>query len=251
MGTALADAALATTLAGLPEIEHGHLMPSGRPASVPFERISDAAWLDSEVALQASRWPSVNRRVRATLWWYSVSQVFLTPTVASLFVAGRALSPKPGDVLLQRADDGVILTAQSIAVLDGDPVEATAAALRESLEFAIPLVARAGAGGKRALWAIASDSLANRMLWLGRVRGEVDRATALAVTLADLIGSPLPTPRYLEVPLRAPKEGNARFVRRSSCCLIYFEPDVPKCASCPRHTPAERGTRLRDAADYI
>jgi len=252
MGGSQAAAAevLATTLAGLPAIERGYLVAAGQAMAVPFSRVADAAWLDSEIVLQARRWPTVDRRVRATLWWYSVSQVFLTPTVASLFVTGRALSPKPSDVLLDRSGDGTILTARSTALLGGEPVEATAAALRESLEFAIPHVARAGAGRQRALWALATDSLANRLLWVGRARGELDRATALAATLAELIGSAFPAPRFLEVPRRTPRTGQARFVRRASCCLIYLEPGVAKCASCPRQTPAQRATQLETAANY-
>ncbi len=248
-GTSAADEVLAATLAGLPSSEHGYLVAASDAVPARFDRIGDAGWLASQIQLQARRWPSVDRRVRATLWWYSVSQVFLTPTVASLFVTGEPLSARPGDVLLNRFEDGTILSARSLAVLRGDPVAAAAGALREGFAFAIPLLARASAARELPLWAIATDSLANRLLWLGRATGDVAGAITLSTALARLIGSPLPTPRYVEVARRAPRTGQAWFVRRSSCCLIYFEPGVAKCASCPRLAPAKRTALLKSAAD--
>lgn len=251
-GKAAAGEVLDETLAGLPASEHGYLRPGRRAHPIPMKQVADPDWLDTQVGLQAARWPSVDRRVLATLWWYSISQVFLTPTLASLFVTGRALSPRPADVGLHVQPDGRVFTAESAAVLGpSDSIEAVAGALRQSFEFAIPAVAKAGARRERPLWAIASDSLANRMLWLGRAVGESDRATTMAASLAELIGAPLPLPRYVDVERHLARTGQARFVRRSSCCLIYFEPGEPKCASCPRLTPATRAALLRKAADRI
>ena len=45
---------------------------------------------------------------------------------------------------------------------------------------------------ERPLWAIATDSLANQLLTLGRALGDVPAATALAGPLAAAIGAPLP-----------------------------------------------------------
>lgn len=249
-GATAAGELLVATLNGVPKGEHGYLLPARQALPVSFERVGDGTWLDGQIAMQARRWPTVDARVRATLWWYSVSQVFVTPALASLFVTGHALSPRPSDVELHSSPVGQILTARSCAVLDGDPVEAAAAALRESLDFAIPQVARAGAGREPPLWAIAADSLANRLLWLGRARNEVDRAIALTATLAGLIGSPLPAPRYVEVARHAPRAGRARFVRRASCCLVYLEPGETKCASCPRQTPAQRSAQLSAVVNF-
>lgn len=241
-------------MAGLPPEEHGYLVPAGRPLPVSFTRIEDPDWLDTQIGLQAQRWPNVDRRVLATLWWYSISQVFLTPTVASLLVTGRALSPRPAGVELHWLPDGRVLTARSKAVLGGRnaaAVESVAKALRNSFEIAIPAVARAGARRERQLWAIATDSLANRVLWVGRAVGEVERATSLAATLAELVGAPLPVPRYVDVDRRPPGKGQARFVRRASCCLVYLEPGEAKCVSCPRLSPVSRTALLRTAADYV
>lgn len=261
---------LRTTLAGLPRSAHGYLVPAGQAQAVALGRVGDAAWLAVQIDLQARRWPSVDRRVRATLWWYSVSQVFVTPTLASLFMTGRALSPRSADVELHRLADGNIFTARSLAVLDDDgavddpgndpgggparerhdPVGQVAAALRDSLEFAIPALAAAGAERELPLWAIATDSLANRLLWLGKACGEMDRATALAATIAELIGFPLPTPRYVSVARTSPSSGTATFVRRASCCLVYLEPGEAKCASCPRQTPEQRSAQLSAVANF-
>lgn len=263
--TTAADELLAGTVAALPDRDHGYLLPTAVPLSVPFARVQDADWLNTQIGLQARRWPTVERRVLATLWWYSVSQVFLTPTVASLFVTGRALSPGPNDVQLHWLPDGRVFTARSTAVLGagagtgahgsqesntGATLEAVAAALRDSFEIAIPAVAEAGARRERPLWAIGTDSLANRLLWVGRARGEVDRATSLAGELAELIGAPMPAPRFVDVVRRPPRAGRARFVRRGSCCLVYLEPGQPKCASCPRLAAPDRSAALAAAADY-
>lgn len=253
MGTTskAAESLLAATLAGLPPDEHSYLVPTGNPVSVPLARVADAGWLDSQIRLQARHWPTVDRRVLATLWWYSVSQVLLTPTLASVFVTGQALSPRPADVELHCLPDGRIFTARSTAVLHGDDLVAIVAeAVRNSFEIAIPAIARAGAKREPPLWAIATDSLANRLLWVGRARGDVDRATALAATLVDLIGAPMPPPRYVDIDRLPPHTGQARFVRRASCCLVYLEAGEAKCVSCPRLTPASRHALLRTATDF-
>ncbi|CAN5293325.1 (2Fe-2S)-binding protein [soil metagenome] len=258
-GTTAADELLAETVAGLPVREHGYLLPTGVPLSVPFARVQDADWLNTQIGLQARRWPTAERRVLATLWWYSVSQVFLTPTIASLFVTGRALSPRPDDVQLHWLPDGRVFTARSTVVLEAGAgekdgaaacLETVAAALRDSFEIAIPAVAGAGARRERPLWAIGTDSLANRLLWVGRAHGEIDRATSLARELVELIGAPMPVPRVVDVDRRPPRTGKARFVRRGSCCLVYLEPGQPKCASCPRLAAQDRRTALESAADH-
>jgi ferric iron reductase protein FhuF len=101
----------------------------------------------------------------------------------------------------------------------------------------IAAVAAAGGTRERPLWAIATDSLANRLLALGRAAGDVAAATALAGPLAEAIGWPLPAPRYLDV-------RGTRYTRRASCCLLYRIPHEPMCTSCPRRPPAEREVLL-------
>jgi ferric iron reductase protein FhuF len=93
----------------------------------------------------------------------------------------------------------------------------------------------------RPLWAIAADSLANRLLALGRALGEERRVTALAAPLAADVGPPLPVPRYVDV-------AGVRFTRRVSCCLLYRLPPEPLCTSCPRRPADERQVLLEDTA---
>ena len=97
---------------------------------------------------------------------------------------------------------------------------------------------------ERPLWAIATDSIANQLLALGRALGDVPAVTALAGPLAAAIGAPLPVPRYVDV-------AGARFTRRASCCLVDELPGGSLCTSCPRRPPAERHALLEQAARWF
>jgi hypothetical protein len=173
--------------------------------------------------------------VLATVWWYSVSTVLLTPSLAGL-VTGVPLSARLPDTAVSMLAGGLPVAAVSSA-----PAGDVAAELRESLGAVVAAVAEAGRMRERPLWSIATDSIANRLLALGRALGDVPRATALAAPLAAAVGAPLPVPRYVDV-------GGARFTRRASCCLLYRVPHEPMCTSCPRRPPAERHVLLEDAA---
>jgi hypothetical protein len=175
------------------------------------------------------------RRVQATVWWYSASTVLLTPSLAGL-VTGRPLSGRLEDTVVALLPGGHPIAAESRAPT-GDP----AGDLREALAAVIAAVADAGRMRERPLWAIATDSLANQLLALGRALGDVPAVTALAAPLAAAIGSPLPTPRYVDV-------GRSRYTRRASCCLLVEVPGQQMCTSCPRRPPAERRALLERAA---
>lgn len=253
--TTSAAAVLAGTLRVLPRHEWEPLVPGPGTAAVPFTAVGDPAWLDRELALRGQRWGTDDRRVLATLWWYSVSVWFQAPAVASLVATGRVLSPLPGDVALHRLPDSRVTGGTSSRVLDGpDPVEAFAAALREALERVVPLVAAAGRMRERPLWAIASDSTAERFLWAGRAVGDEPRAAALAERVAEAVGDPLPRIRWVDVvPAGAdgrdrPELGTHRFLRRASCCLLYEAPGQGMCGTCPGRPPEERLRRMRAAA---
>ena len=109
--------------------------------------------------------------------------------------------------------------------------------LRTTIAMVVAAVAEAGRMRERPLWAIATDSLANRLLDLGRAAGDPEAATARARILAEAIGDPLPVPRYEDV-------GGTRFTRRASCCLLVELPSGSMCASCPRRPPEERRALL-------
>jgi ferric iron reductase protein FhuF len=179
-----------------------------------------------------------DRRVAATVWWYSASTVLLTPALAGL-TTGLPLSGRLADTSMVFRADGLPVAAVSSAT--GDDV---AGELRETLAVAVAAVAVAGRMRERSLWAIATDSIANQLLALGRALGDVPAATAHAAPLAAAIGSPLPVPRYEDV------EG-ARFTRRASCCLMLELPGGALCTSCPRRTPADRLALLEQAARWI
>src|SRR3712207_9534150 len=84
----------------------------------------------------------------------------------------------------------------------------------------------------------------NRLLALGRARGEEPRLTAWAAPLAAAVGAPLPIPRYVDV-------AGVRFTRRVSCCLLYRLPPEPLCTSCPRRPEDERQGLLEDTVQRM
>ncbi|WP_091768443.1 (2Fe-2S)-binding protein [Blastococcus aurantiacus] len=211
----------------------GLLVPPGA-ALVPADRLADPAWTARVLEARAPRRP-VDRRVLATVWWYSASSVLVTPPLAGL-VAGIPLSARLADLTVALLPGEVPIAALATA---GAPYPADD--LRASLAAVVAAVAEAGGVRERPLWAIATDSLANRLLDLGRAAGDPAASTDRARALAEAIGAPLPVPRYEDV-------GGARFTRRASCCLLYELPSGSMCTSCPRRPPGERRALLERAA---
>ena len=204
-------------------------------AAVPAVLLADAEWTAERLAALGTRYASGDRRVLATVWWYSASTVLLTPPLAGL-ATGLPLSARLADTSVAVLAGGTPVAATSSA-----PGGDTAAELRETLAAVIDAVAVAGGTRPRPLWAIAANSLANRLLALGRALGEERRVTGLAAPLAGAVGPPLPAPRYVDV-------AGVRFPRRVSCCLLYRLPPEPLCTSCPRRPAAERQLLLEDTA---
>jgi hypothetical protein len=212
----------------------GLVVPPGA-ALVPATHLADPAWTAQVLDARAPRGRVVDRRVLATVWWYSASSVLLTPPLAGL-VAGIPLSARLDDLTV-----ALLPGAVPIAALAGAGAADPADDLRSSLAAVVAAVAEAGGVRERPLWAIATDSLANRLLDLGRAAGDPAAATARARALAEAIGDPLPVPRYEDV-------GGARFTRRASCCLLVELPSGAMCTSCPRRPPEERRSLLERAA---
>jgi ferric iron reductase protein FhuF len=223
-------------LAGLPPGQRGVLRPAPGDSEVAATRITEPSWLAEQIRLRSLIWNIEDDRVLATLWWYSASTVLITPSLASLVVSGTALSPRLQDVVLHHTASSRLTGSHATAVLGRE--------LDAMLSAVIAAVADFTGGRQRALWAIATDAIANRLLWAGEAVGRVPDATALAVPLCAAIGPQLPRPRYLDVGQPA-----RRFVRRTSCCLIYRVPGEGLCTSCPRRPPAERRTLLRVVAE--
>jgi ferric iron reductase protein FhuF len=216
----------------------GLVAPPGAE-TLPAEVLADPEWTAERLAERGVRQGTDDRRVLGTVWWYSASSVLLTPVLAGL-VAGSPLSARLADTTVSLLAGGHPVAATSSAPGPA-ALDELGATLRTSLAAVVAAVARAGAMRERPLWAIATDSIANRLLALGRALGQVERATGLAAPLAAAVGAPLPLPRYLDV-------DGVRFTRRASCCLLYRLPFEPLCVSCPRRPPAERLVLLEDAA---
>ncbi|MGZ4623032.1 MAG: (2Fe-2S)-binding protein [Blastococcus sp.] len=229
----MTDSPQATVAARIPGAAALGLVAPPWAGLVPATRLADAAWTADAIGAGPG-----DRRVAATLWWYSVSAVLVTPALAGL-VTGVPLSARLADTALAFRDDGLPVAAVSSA--RGADV---AAELRESLAAVVPAVAAAGRMRARPLWALATDSLANQLLALGRALRDVPAVTALAAPLAAAIGAPMPVPRYVDV-------AGARFTRRASCCLIDRATGQAMCTSCPRRPRAERAALLELAARWF
>lgn len=194
---------------------------------VPGSMITDPGWLDAQLEAAARHYRYRRRAGLGVLWWYSASSVLLGPVVESLIGTGRVADPGLDCLTLYLHPDGRILDARSDSVLSDDKLGRR---LGETLSASIQAVAGVSGANRRALWAIATDSLANRVLWAGGTPAD-------ARGLARAVGEVLPAPRYVEV-------GGRLVVRRASCCLIYEAPGMTKCTSCPRQAPEERLRRL-------
>jgi hypothetical protein len=199
-------------------------------SSVPATRITEPGWLRAQIGLAARRYGCAPVEVLGTIWWYSASSVVVAPPLHALASTGRAADPALAAITLDLTADGRLLDARSSRQLGGGLTE-LGAALGEALHNAIAAVAAVTGAHSPALWAIATDSIANRLLWNG--------APGLASPLVAAIGRRMPAPRYLTF-------GANLVVRRASCCLIY-QVDQPKCVSCPRQLPADRDRRIRAA----
>ncbi|SFW91214.1 (2Fe-2S)-binding protein [Amycolatopsis australiensis] len=201
--------------------------------TAPATRLADAEWVRARVGGAAKLYGCARPEVLGTIWWYSLSSVLVAPAIEGL-VAGTPADPSLDAMELDLLADGRFLGARSIRRLDGGLPE-LGAAFAGALRTAITTIADVTGARARALGAIATDSIANRLLWTP----DPERAVALAEPLVAAIGLHLPKPRFVRV-------GRTPAVRRASCCLIY-EAGNPKCVSCPRQTPAERDARLRAA----
>ncbi|MGH3759603.1 (2Fe-2S)-binding protein [Actinophytocola sp.] len=190
--------------------------------------VTDPTWLAAQLAATARRYRLDRPASVGVLWWYSASSVLLGPPAESLVRGGPVADPALAAVTLFLHPDGRVLDARSSAAV---PADALGERLAGALSAAVTAVAAGSGAPEPALWAVATDSLANRVLWAGG-------SEAAAVALAASAG-PMPVPRYVSV-------GGTRVVRRASCCLIYEAPGERKCVSCPRQHPDERYRRLRE-----
>ena len=167
-------------------------------AAVPATALADPAWTAELVAARARApgRPTAGAGDRVVV--LGVARCCSRPPLAGL-VAGMPLSARLADTDAVRRCRGGGRSRRRRRPSGAD----LGAELRESLAAVIAAVAEAGGMRERPLWAIATDSLANRLLALGRALGDVPRVTALAAPLAAAVGPPLPVPRYVDVGRRA------------------------------------------------
>ncbi|MFI9274527.1 (2Fe-2S)-binding protein [Kitasatospora sp. NPDC052896] len=100
--------------------------------------------------------------------------------------------------------------------------------------------------GPRALWGMVADDLASALWYLGRMRGEEERAVAAAT--AVLPGGTPPFPGAADFRRLPGTRGGTHLTRtRLGCCLYYAIRPADACLTCPRTTDAERVRRLEAA----
>lgn len=208
--------------------------------SVPATTLTDRTWLADDLIRAQHLYGPAPDRVLGTIRWYSASSVLVAPALEPLVLDGAARDPALHAVTFDMHPDGRYVDAHSDRILGAD-LSTLAVALGTALQAAVTAIADVSGAPHRSLWAIAADSIANRILWAGSAAGDTGRAAQLAQTLIRETGHGMPHPRFVLV-------GNRPVLRRSSCCLIYQTPleASEKCVSCPRQTPAERARRLHD-----
>ncbi|MBC2643438.1 MULTISPECIES: (2Fe-2S)-binding protein [unclassified Rhodococcus (in: high G+C Gram-positive bacteria)] len=218
-------------------------------SSFPADRLTDPGWLADRVADTARRWGSGDPRVDGTLWWYSASSSLTGIPIATALLTGFAARPRLGDAVAFLRGDGSLggLTASSaLPVAEG--LSVLASEMAGALTPIIDALAAAAGVRQAAMWAITTDSIANRALDAGAACGDRVRGSVFARELVDALhraGVVMPDPRFVDVRAGAVSR---RFTQRASCCLIYETPGPGKCVSCPRR-PAE--DRLRGLAALV
>ncbi|MGC0365133.1 hypothetical protein ABH922_003117 [Rhodococcus sp. 27YEA15] len=223
------------------------------PDTVSAEVMTDPEWMAARVADTGRRWGSADLRVNGTLWWYSASSTLTGIPVGTGLVTGSAADPSlvRGRIFLR--DNGYLGGFAAGGLL---PVTASldrlGYALLDALTPVIDTLSQVSGVTPRALWAITTDSTANR--GLDAAGTESERGSACAAALVEVLrggGAPMPRPRFVDVsrqgvadkvrnPLAAVRPGLRRFTQRASCCLIYEVPGSGKCTSCPKRAPEDR-----------
>ena len=218
---------------GLAEYLHG-------PFDLPASAMTDADWLRERIADTGRRWNCTDDRINGTLWWYSASSTIALLAVSTAMVTGTAADPSLEHSRCFLRGDGYLGGVRSDRTVTPEQLPG---ALASTFRAVVDALAAASGATTNALWAITSDSIANRCLDVGTALGDRERGSAFAQELVAAMSSPLPAPRFVDV-------GGRRFTRRSSCCLLYLTSASDKCTSCPRRTPSDRLRGLRAAAQY-
>lgn len=217
---------LARTVARVPALQPY----TDGPFDLPAVMLTDPAWLAERVADTGHRFGCSDLSVVGTLWWYSTSSTLVFLTVASAMVTGRVDDPRLAGRRCSVGPEGDVLGVVGGGALDvGDAIEPMTQALASIIE---PL-AEVSATRVPTLWAIVSDSIANRCLDVGAALGDRSLGSFFATAIIGQMGSALPKPRFVDV--------NGRpFTQRCSCCLLYRTGVAAQCTSCPHRSPDDR-----------
>jgi hypothetical protein len=208
--------------------------------------LTDPSWLSERVDQIGRQLRCRETRTNATLWWYSASAVLLGPAVHGLVRSGAGTGLSPSQLRFMVLGSGYLERVIPGTDLDPGP-RALGQHLDDVLTQIIVPLARIGEATERSLWAIASDSLATRVLAETSASSEGSgRAPQVASAIAEAAPRLRPAPRFQDVQAR-PDGPAHRYVRRGSCCLLFRVPGG-LCISCPKQSPADRLERLRQHA---
>ncbi len=210
------------------------------PFDVPAAMLLDGDWLARRVTDTGRRWGCTDSRVNGTLWWYSASSTLAFVAVATAMVTGEAADPRSKTANCAVGPYGDLAGVVTESTV---PVAQLPGALTEAFTDIVDALAAVSGARRQALWAIASDSIANRSLDVGSALGDRSLGSQFATWLIAEMTATLPTPRFVDVAGR-------RFTQRCSCCLIYETGGADKCISCPRRSPPDRLQGLEAAARY-
>lgn len=104
---------------------------------------------------------------------------------------------------------------------------------------------------RRAMWRLATDSIAGRFLDAGRRYKRLDQAMADAMAVLGHPGSPLHNRQMhffdLSVLDREQREVSYTFRQRGGCCRYYLVEGGNLCSTCVLEKPERRDDRLRRA----
>lgn len=221
--------------------------------------IGNTAWWQDRLMNTGARWGSDDRRVNATLWWYSASYTWARMMTLPLLVGEYSVTAVPSGGLWLR-DDGYLGGPMTVKRIDREAIAEALCAL------SVPMIhdlAQVGGAAPAALRAILGDSVVTSLLTAATAMGNGQAGSTLAVLLCDQLaqyGAAVPKPRFIDVtsdgqaiPASADApvaRGSRRFGRRSSCCLIdhtvrhkHNFRDA-KCGMCPRRPQSERIERM-------
>ncbi len=220
--------------------------------------VSGPGWIDAMVLLGPGpalrtrlddlhrRWGTPDRRVDATFAMGAYAW-FLGIAAIGPYLVGDVVPDVAPDNVAVRLDADGSLDAVALQRLDvvGSGAVALHGALHDHLALVVDRLRDECRIGRRALWAVAADSLAAVFLYAGQRLGDEPRALeAVAEVLGDRSSQLHWRGAFVEV---AHGGRGATFQCRESCCLSYRLADGERCDSCPLRDADDRSARFASA----